>query len=97
MKSKEKLHESVRRYRLFDENNLYEEIARPFCQPVVSGINMDTHRKTLKCKQHQNGPAFVLYQHRVQTVRIFDGVSEEPKIVKCDNYTYGPDESDIVD
>ena len=77
--------------------NAYGKVTCPFCQSVVSRINLSTQRKTLKCRQLQNGRASVQYRHRVQTVRIFDGVNEEPTIVQYEVYTYGPYESDMVD
>ena len=47
--------------------------------------------------QLENKQSSVQYRHRVQTVRTFDGVKQEVAVVKYDIYTYGPDESDVVD
>ena len=35
------------------------------------------------------------YKKTVQTVRIFDGINAEPRIVKYEMYTYGPDDLGI--
>ena len=58
---------------------------------------MSTHKKTRKCKQLRDGNTADHYRRTIQTVRIFGGVNAEPMIVKCDIYTYGPDDPGIED
>ena len=64
---------------------------------MVSKVNMSSHKKTRKCKQLRNGNTASNDRKTVQTVRIFDGVNAEPRIVKYDIYTYGPDDPGIKD
>ena len=58
---------------------------------------MSTHKKTRKCNQFRDGNTADNYRKTVQTVRIFDGANAEPRIVKYDIYTYGPDDPGIKD
>ena len=73
------------------------KMACPLRQSIVSKVNMSTHKKTRKRKQLRDGNTANNYIQTVQTVKIFDGVKAEPRIVKCDIYTYGPDDPGIKD
>ena len=93
-KNKKLLGMRVRRYRQRDD----DKMVCPLCQSIVSKVNMSTHKKTRKCKQLQDGNTEDdNYRKTVQTVKIFDGVLTEPRIVKYDIYTYGPDDPGIKD
>ena len=48
---------------------------------MVSKVHMSTHKKTGKCKQLRDGNAASNARKTVQTVRIFEGVNAEPRIV----------------
>ena len=92
--NKELLGMRVRQYRQRDD----DKMVCPLCQSIVSKVNMSTHKKTRKCKQLQDGNTEDDNDRKtVQTVRIFDGVNTEPRIVKYDIYTYGPDDPGIKD
>ena len=92
VKNKELLGMRVRQYRRDDD-----KMACPLCQSIVSKVNMSTHKKTRKRKQLRGGNTTDNYRKTVQTVRTFDGVNTEPRIVKYDIYTYGPDDPGIKD
>ena len=95
-KNKKLLGMRVRRYRQRDD----DKMACPLCQLIVSKVNMSTHKKTLKCKQLQDGNTEDdNYRKTVQTVRVFDSGSVEPRMVKYDIYiyTYGADDPGIKD
>ena len=67
----------VRQYKQLDD----AKIACPLCQSMVSKVHMSTHKKTGKCKQLRDGNTASNARKTVQTVRIFDGVNAEPRIV----------------
>ena len=92
VKNKELLGMRVRQYRRDDD-----KMVCPLCQSIVSKVNMSTHKKTRKCKQLRDGNTTDNYRKTVQTVRIFDGVNTETRIVKYDICTYGPDDPGIKD
>ena len=69
VKNQELLGMRVRQYRQRD----YDKMACPLCQSIVSKVNMSTHKKHRKCKQHRNGQPTSNYRQTVQTVKIFDG------------------------
>ena len=92
VKNKELLGMRVRQHRRDDD-----KMVCPLCQSIVSKVNMSTHKKTRKRKQLRGGNTTDNYRKTVQTVRIFDGVNTEPRIVKYDIYTYGPDDPGIKD
>ena len=84
----------VRQYRQRDD----DKMVCPLCQSIVSKVNMSTHKKTRKCKQLQDGNTEDdNYRKTAQTVRIFDGANTEPRIVKHEIYTDGPDDPGIKD
>ena len=87
VKNQELLGMRVRQYRQLDDC----KIACPLCQSIVSKVNMSTHKKTRKCKQLRYGKTASNYRKTIQTVRIFDGVNAEPRVVKYEIYTYGPE------
>ena len=81
-KNKELLGMRVRQYRQRDD----DKMACPLCQSIVSKVNMSTHKKTRKCKQLRDGNTTDNYRKTVQTVRVFDSGSAEPRIVQYDIY-----------
>ena len=91
--NKELLGMRVRQYTLRAD----KQMACPLCQSIVSKVNMSTHKKTRKCKQLRDGNTTDNYRKTVQTVRVFYSGSAEPRIVKYDIYTYGPDDPGIKD
>ena len=54
-------------------------------------------RKPASAKQPRDGQPTDNYRHNIQSVRIFDGVNVEPRIVKYDLYTDGPGGPGIED
>ena len=93
VKNQELLGMRVRQYRQLNDCR----IACPLCQSMVRKVNMSTHKKTRKRKQLRDGNTADNYRKTIQTVRIFDGVNAEPRIVKYDIDTYGPDDPGIND
>ena len=87
VKNQELLGMRVRQYRQLDDC----KAACPLCQSIVSKVNMSTHKKTRKCKQLRDGNTASNYRKTIQTVRIFDGVNAEPRVVNYEIYTYGPE------
>jgi hypothetical protein len=90
--NKELLGMRVRQYRLLDVC----KIACPLCQSIVSKVNISSHKKP-KRKQLRHGNTASNYRKTVQTVRIFDGVNAEPRIVKYEIYPYGTDDPGTQD